>query len=76
MTARFGLTIPAKTPETRIARLNAEVLRALNPESVKARFANLGLEAVGSSPDEYQRLTLRESERLGKVIKAAGIKPQ
>jgi tripartite-type tricarboxylate transporter receptor subunit TctC len=76
VTARFGLTIPAKTPKSRIARLNAEVLRALNPESVKARFANLGLEAVGSSPDEYQRLTLQESERLGKVIKAAGIKPQ
>jgi len=76
VTARFGLTIPAKTPETRIARLNAEVLRALNPESVKARFANLGLEAVGSTPDAYQRLTLQESERLGKVIKAAGIKPQ
>lgn len=76
VTARFGLTIPAKTSKTRIARLNAEVLRALKPESVKARFANLGLEAVGSSPDEYQRLTLRESERLGKVIKAAGIKPQ
>lgn len=76
VTARFGLTIPAKTPKTRITRLNAEVLRALNPESVKTRFASLGLEAVGSSPDEYQRLTLRESERLGKVIKAAGIKPQ
>jgi tripartite-type tricarboxylate transporter receptor subunit TctC len=76
VTARFGLTIPAKTPKVRIARLNSEVLRALSPDSVKARFANLGLEVVGSSPEEYQRLTVRESERLGKVIQAAGIKPQ
>jgi tripartite-type tricarboxylate transporter receptor subunit TctC len=76
VTASFGLTIPAKTPKSRITRLNAEVVRALNPESVKARFANLGLEVVGSSPEEYQRLTIQESERLGKVIKAAGIKPQ
>ena len=76
VTARFGLTIPAKTPKSRIARLNAEVLRALGPTPVKERFANLGLEAVGSSPEEYQRLTLQESERLGRVIKAAGIKPQ
>jgi hypothetical protein len=38
--------------------------------------SNLGLEAVGSSPEEYQRITLREFERLGKVIRAAGIKPQ
>jgi tripartite-type tricarboxylate transporter receptor subunit TctC len=76
VTARFGLTIPAKTPKPLIARLNTEVLRALNPESVKARFANLGLDAVGSSPEEYQRITIRESERLGKLIRAAGIKPQ
>lgn len=76
VTARFGLTIPAKTPKTRITRLNAEVLRALGPAPVTERFANLGLEVVGSSPDEYQRFTLQESERLGRVIKAAGIKPQ
>jgi tripartite-type tricarboxylate transporter receptor subunit TctC len=76
VTARFGLTIPAKTPKNRIARLNAEVVRALVPAPVKDRFANLGLEVVGSSPEEYQRLTIHESERLGRVIKAAGIKPQ
>jgi tripartite-type tricarboxylate transporter receptor subunit TctC len=76
VTARFGLTIPARTPGTHVARLNAEVVRALKPATVKERFANLGLDAVGSSPDEYQRLTIRESERLGKVIRAAGIKPQ
>jgi len=76
VTARFGLTIPAKTPKKLIARLNAEVVRALGPAPVKERFANLGLEAVGSSPEEYQRITVRESERLGRVIRAAGIKPQ
>jgi tripartite-type tricarboxylate transporter receptor subunit TctC len=76
VTARFGLTIPAKTPKPLIARLNAEVLRALEPAPVKERFVNLGLDAVGSSPEEYQRITIRESERLGKLIRAAGIKPQ
>lgn len=76
VTARFGLTIPAKTPKSRIARLNSEVLRALAPAPVRDRFANLGLEVVGSSPEEYQRLTIQESDRLGRVIKAAGIKPQ
>jgi len=76
VTARFGLTIPAKTPKGRIARLNAEVLHALAPAPVRDRFANLGLEVVGSSPEEYQRLTIQESERLGRVIRTAGIKPQ
>ena len=76
VTARFGLTIPGRTPRSSVARLNREVVRALQPAPVKERFANLGLDAVGSTPEEYQRLTLREFERLGKVIKAAGIKPQ
>jgi tripartite-type tricarboxylate transporter receptor subunit TctC len=76
VTARFGLTIPGRTPRSLIMRLNEEVVRALQPAPVKERFANLGLDAVGSSPEEYQRITLREFERLGKVIKAAGIKPQ
>ena len=76
VTARFGMTIPGKTPRSFIARLNSEVVRALQPAPVKERFANLGLDAVGSTPEEYQRLTLREFERLGKVIRAAGIKPQ
>ena len=76
VTARFGLTAPARTPRNVIARLNAEVVRALQPAAVKERFANLGLDVVSSSPEEYQRISTRESERLGKVIKAAGIKPQ
>lgn len=76
MTARFGLTIPAKTPGSAIARLNREVVRSLQAPSVKERFRNLGLDAVGSTPEEYQRLSVAESARLAKVIKAAGIKPQ
>jgi tripartite-type tricarboxylate transporter receptor subunit TctC len=70
------LTAPSKTPGSVIARLNVEVVRALKPALVKERFANLGLDVVSSSPDEYQRISTQESERLGNVIEAAGIKPQ
>jgi tripartite-type tricarboxylate transporter receptor subunit TctC len=76
MTARFGLTIPAKTPRPVVAQLNREVVRSLQPAPVRERFANLGLDAVGSAPEEYQRLTVAESARLAEVIRAAGIKPQ
>jgi tripartite-type tricarboxylate transporter receptor subunit TctC len=70
------LTIPAKTPAKLVKQLNTAVVRALGPAPVKERFANLGLDAVGSSAEEYQRITIRESERLGKLIRAAGLKPQ
>lgn len=76
VTARFGLTLPSRTSRSLIGRLNAEVVRALNPPQVKERFASLGLDIVGSTPEEYQRISTVESERLGKVIKAAGIKAQ
>jgi tripartite-type tricarboxylate transporter receptor subunit TctC len=76
VTARFGLTTPAKTPRALIARLNSEVVRSLQAPTVKERFASLGLDVVSSTPEEYQRISTRESERLGAVIKAAGIKSQ
>ncbi len=76
MTARFGLTAPARTPPDVIARLNAEVLRALQTPQLKERFAGLGLDAVGSSPEEYNRQVAAEYQRLGKLIKEAGIKPR
>ncbi len=76
MTAKFGLTTPAKVQRHVIARLNAEVIHALQPATVKERFSSLGLDVVSSTPEEYQRISTRDSERLGKVIKAAGIKPQ
>ena len=76
MTAKFGLTIPAKTPRAVITRLNSEVVRALQPAQVKERFASLGLDVQSSTPEEYQRVSTRDNDVLGRVIKAAGIKPQ
>ena len=76
MTARFGLTAPARTPPEVIARLNAEVVRALQTPQLKERFAGLGFDTVGSSPEEFNRLVASEYQRLGKLIKEAGIKPK
>ena len=76
MTARFGLTAPARTPADVIARLNAEVVRALQTPQLKERFAGLGFDTVGSSPEEFNRLVASEYVRLGKLIKEAGIKPK
>lgn len=76
MTARFGLTAPARTPPDVIARLNAEVVRALQTPQLKERFAGLGFDTVGSSPEEFNRLVATEYQRLGKLIKEAGMKPK
>lgn len=76
MTARFGLAAPARTAAEIIARLNGEVVHALQTPQLKERFAGLGFETVGSSPEEYNRLVGAEYQRLGKLIKEARIRPQ
>lgn len=76
MTAMFGLTAPARTPADVIARLNAETVRALQTPQLKERFASLGFDTAGSSPEEYNRLVAAEYQRPGKLIREAGLKPQ
>ena len=71
--AMFG---PAKMPSPIISRLNQETVRVLNRADVREKFFNLGVEAVGSSPDELATTMKSEMARLGKVIKEAGIQSQ
>ena len=72
--AWFSLVAPAKTPPAVVAKIHADTARALKDPDVVARFAPLGLEGVGSSPEETRKLLAGETERWGEVIRAAGIK--
>jgi tripartite-type tricarboxylate transporter receptor subunit TctC len=56
-----------------ITRLSSEVQAALRQPQVMERFAALGLEPAWSSADEFQRTTVSESARLGKLIREAGV---
>jgi len=71
--AWVGLLAPAKTPAEIIARLNAEVVRILGQPEMKERFAEQGLETVGSTPAELDRWIRAELERWGRVIRAQKI---
>lgn len=76
ISAWFGLLAPAGTPAQIIARLSAETRKALASTDVKERFSNLGSETAGSSPEEFQRLIETESQRIGTVLRIAGVKPE
>jgi tripartite-type tricarboxylate transporter receptor subunit TctC len=71
---RNGLGAPKATSGEIIARLNAEVNAGLNDPSLKMRFAELGSETVPLTPAEYSKVIVDETEKWGKVIRAAGIK--
>ena len=71
---RQGILAPAKTPAAIINRLNQEMVRVLNTKEVKDKFFNAGVEAVGSSPEQFTATLKSELARMGKVIQDAGIK--
>ena len=65
---------PAGTPAAVIKRLNQEVVRLVNQPDVKEKFFNVGVEVVGSSPQEFATAMKSEMARLGKVINEAGLR--
>ncbi len=67
---------PAATPAAIITRLNQDMVQVLNSAEVKKLFFNAGVETVGSSPERLTAMMQSEIARLGKVIKAAGIRAE
>jgi tripartite-type tricarboxylate transporter receptor subunit TctC len=73
-TTWFGPLAPAKTPREIVAKLNAELVKTLQRPDVKKRFANDGIEALSSTPDQFGAYIKAEIERWAKVVKEAGVK--
>jgi tripartite-type tricarboxylate transporter receptor subunit TctC len=71
----FGLGAPRNTPIGTIDTLNKEVNAALADPEFKARLARLEGTAIGGSPADFGRLIAGETEKWGKVIKFANIRP-
>lgn len=75
--ARIGLAAPAGTPAPVMARLHKELIAALALADVRSQFANQAMIAAPSeSPEAFQKLMQSEVERLGALIRAAGIQPE
>jgi tripartite-type tricarboxylate transporter receptor subunit TctC len=70
----IGLGGPKKAPVAVIDRLNKEINVALAESKMRTRFADLGGTAVGGSSAEFAKLVSEETEKWGKVIRAAKIK--
>jgi tripartite-type tricarboxylate transporter receptor subunit TctC len=72
----FGMLVPAGTPRPIIDRLHQELTRALRAPDMKERLNSLGLDGVGSTPEEFAAYIRSETEKWAKVIKAMGIKAE
>src|SRR5258706_7121158 len=71
-----GIGVPTDTPAAIIDKLNREISTALLDPTIKARIADVGYVAFASSPADFGKFIVEETERWGDVILAAGIKPE
>jgi tripartite-type tricarboxylate transporter receptor subunit TctC len=70
----YGVLAPAGTPREIIERLHGAVIRALQQPEVSRRLAAEGAEVIGSTPEEFGAHIKSELARVGKVVRAAGIR--
>jgi len=72
----FGLGAPRNAPAEIIDKLNKEINAALADPGFKARLANLDGTVLAGSPADFGKLIADETEKWGKVIRLANIKPE
>jgi tripartite-type tricarboxylate transporter receptor subunit TctC len=72
----FGFLAPAATPLPILERLHSEAVRALKAPDLSKIMANEGAEVVAGTREQFGAYLRAETEKWGRVIKAAGIKPQ
>jgi len=71
----FGLGAPKQTPAPIIDSLNREISAALDDPKLKTRLIDLGGTLLRGSPADFGKLIADDTEKWGKVIRAANIKP-
>ena len=71
----FGIGVPKNTPAEIVDRLNEEINAALADPRIKARLADLGGNMLARSPADFGKHIAEETEKWGKVIRAADLKP-
>ena len=69
-----GVAAPRNTPPDVVARLNAEVVKALRDPQVSAKMTGLGLEIIGDSPEQFAAFLKEEGRKWLPLIRSLNIK--
>jgi tripartite-type tricarboxylate transporter receptor subunit TctC len=72
----YGIGAPTNTPAETVAKLNAEINATLTDPKIKARLADMGATVLPGSPTDFGKFIAEETEKWGKVIRTADIKPE
>ncbi len=68
----FGLLAPASTPRAEIEKINAAMNKLLADPAIQERFARLGVESKGMSPDDFQKLLRADWDTAATIVKSSG----
>jgi len=72
----YGLFLPASTPRPIAARISDEVAQALKEPGLRAKFAEQGLNILGTNPEQFGRFMTGEVPKWAAVVKASNIRPE
>jgi tripartite-type tricarboxylate transporter receptor subunit TctC len=70
----WGVFMPAGTPKAITDKFHADLVKTMQDAEVKKKFADLGVEAVYSTPEQFVAFMKSETAKYAKLIKEAGIK--
>ncbi|MEI6158461.1 MAG: tripartite tricarboxylate transporter substrate binding protein [Roseococcus sp.] len=71
----WGLLAPRGTPDLVVARTQEAVQHALRQPEVRARFTELGITPVGSTPEEFATRIQADVDRFARIVRSAGLSP-
>jgi tripartite-type tricarboxylate transporter receptor subunit TctC len=74
VTAWFGLLAPGATPPDIVARINAEIVKGFRTAQMKERFAAMGADPVGNTPEHFAAFLKAETAKWARLVKTAGIR--
>ena len=72
----IGVLAPAGTPQALVARISVEIAKTVKSPEVAQRYSQLGIEAVGSTPEGYSAMIRAAYERYARVVKTSGAKAE
>lgn len=72
----FGVAAPAGTPKPVVDKLNAEIVKILNQPDVKEKFAAQGVDAVGTTPQQFAAHLREQQAKWATVVRNAGVTPE
>ncbi|HYG45959.1 MAG TPA: tripartite tricarboxylate transporter substrate-binding protein, partial [Bordetella sp.] len=75
VTSWYGIVAPAQVPPEILDQLQADIAAAVAQQSVRQKFAGLGVEPAGSSRADFARTIQDETRKWAAIVKKAGIQP-